>query len=383
MGTHRRALRAAWIAAALAFAGCGAKTGLLIPDSGPDAGMDAAMDAGVDTGVCMPEELVLERRGAQVIFAVDRSNSMDDTIDGERRDPAGDPRPSRWDILGTTLGTVLTDADPLLDIGAKFFPGVVREGPDVTPEEACSVDPGIDLPPARGNVPALLATFARTGPGGGTPTAPALEEVRAFFERRPAFGVPRFVVLATDGGPNCNPDTGVPPDRCVCTGPPTTCTDNPTFGPYNCLDEPSTLPVIEGIFSTFDAPVYVIGMDDPTRPDLADVLDRMAVAGGRPRDVPGERRFYSVRRTEDLRGALTTITESIARCVFNVAPIPRPAATVEVRIDGVLVARDGTRSEGWDFSNPDRSELTLFGGACGRVTATDGTVTAEILCEAE
>lgn len=381
MGTRRRALRAAWIAATL-LVGCGAKTGLLIPDSGPDAGMDAAMDAGVDTGVCMPEELALERRGAQVIFAIDRSNSMDDTIDGQHRDP-GDPRPSRWDILGTTLGTVLADADPLLEIGAKFFPAVQIEGRDTTPEEACSVDPGIDIPPARSNVPALLAVFARTGPGGGTPTASALGEVQAFFERRPAFGVPRFVVLATDGGPNCNPDTGVPPDRCVCTGPPPTCNDSPMFGPYNCLDEGSTLPVIEGIFTTFEAPVYVIGLDDPMRPDLADVLDRMAVAGGRPRDIPGERRFYSVRRTEDLRGALTAITESIARCVFNVSPTPRPDATVEVRIDDVLVARDGTRTEGWDFTSPDRSELTLFGGACARVTATDGTVTAEILCEPE
>jgi hypothetical protein len=381
MGTRRRALGACIAAATLLSVGCGAKTGLLIPDSGPDAGMDAAMDAGVDTGVCMPEELALERRGAQILFAIDRSNSMDDTIEGERRDP-GDPRPSRWDILGTTLGAVLADADPLLEIGAKFFPAVQPEG-RVTPEEACSVDLGIDIPPARNNVPALLATFARTGPGGGTPTAPALEEVQAFFERRPAFGVPRFVILATDGGPNCNPDTGVPPDRCVCTGPPATCTDNPEFGPYNCLDEPSTLPVIEAIFTTFDAPVYVIGLDDPMRPDLADVLDHMAVAGGRPREIPGERRFYSVRRTDDLRNALTTITDSIARCVFNVSPIPRPDASVELRVDDVLIARDGTRTEGWDFSAPDRSEITLFGGACERVTVTGGTVTAEILCEAE
>jgi hypothetical protein len=357
---------------------CGAKTGLLIPDAsrGPDAGMDAGPDAGPDSGVCQPRPVALVRRGAQVMFVVDRSSSMADTFDGRDPEP-GELR--RWDLVGQVLGQVLGDADPLLEVGAKFYP---RALPEVimTPEEACSVDTGIDLSPNRGNVPAFLDIFATTEPRGGTPTALGLGEVRDFFASRPAPGVPRFVILATDGGPNCNPDTGIPHTVCLCTGQPEDCSSDATFGPFNCIDEMRTLEVIESIFTDNNIPVYVIGILDPTRPDLADVLDQMADAGGRPREVPGERRFYSAAEPDDLRAAVTTITESIARCVFRVDPVPGPLDRVELRIDDILIPRDPGRIEGWDFTSEGRSELTLFGGACERVTRTGGEVSAEIEC---
>lgn len=355
--------------------GCGAKTGLLVPDA--DVLPDAGMDAGIDAPMCRPEIVNLTRRGAQVVFTVDRSNSMDDTIDGRERPPATDP--SRWDLVGRTLGEVLTVADPLLEIGAKFYPGVRVV---MTPEDACAVDPGIDIAPARGRIDDLLSIFRTTVPGGGTPTAVALGEVERFFSTRPAPGVPRFIVLATDGGPNCNPDTGVPPTVCLCTGSRADgdCAD-PTFGPYNCIDDRRTLDIIERLSGELSVPVYVIGIDDPTRPDLGDVLDDMARRGGRPRDaLPGERLFYSVARVDDLREALTTITNSISRCIFEVDPVPTLDAIVEITVDGVRIAQDGTRSEGWDFTAPDRSEISLFGGACERVTETGGMVVATILC---
>ena len=46
-----------------------------------------------------------------------------------------------------------------------------------------------------------------------------------------------------------------------------------------------------------------------------------------------------------------------------------------------VLRRDGTRTEGWDFTASDRSEITLFGGACARATDTGGDVVATILCD--
>jgi predicted small lipoprotein YifL len=382
---HRAIRRAVGLfAIALALASCGAKTGLLIPDASqlPDGGMDAGRDAGPDASdaqICRPDPVALERRGAQILFVVDRSNSMRASIEGEENAPVGR---RRWDVLALALEAVLRDADPLLEIGAKFYPRW-SETPATTPEEACSTARGIDLAPARRNVVPLLTLFRDTGPFGGTPTAVGLGEVRDYFRRTPAPDVPRFVVLATDGGPNCNPDTGVPANVCVCTGIPSFCTGDPEFGPYNCLDEARTLAATRSLFEELGVPVYVIGIDDPTRPDLADVLDRIAIAGGRPRGVPGERQFYSVRRTDDLRGALGTITDSISRCVFTVEPAPSEDDVVEVRLEGSTVPRDPSRTEGWDFTRPDRSELSLFGDACDRVQAGDDDVVAEITCPEE
>jgi hypothetical protein len=389
----RRNAAGAFVAVAIGIlVGCGAKTGLLIPDASLDAGMDAGVDAGTDAGidssVCMPDELALERRGAQLLFVVDRSNSMNRTLDDRVPEPGED---TRWELVAQVLDEVLSEADPtLLEVGAEFFPGIIPDRPDIGPMEACAVDPGIDLRPGPGNVDRLLAFFDSTGPDGGTPTAAALEEVRSYFERRPTLNVPRFVILATDGGPNCNPSPTPPPPMCVCTGQPGQC--NPAEPPvgvgeyaaYNCLDENPTLNVIERLFDELGIPVYVIGIDDPTRPDLATVLDRMAIEGGRPRDEDlGGRRFYSVRRPADLRGALTTITESISNCVFEVSPPPTADATVSVTIDGLRVPRDRTRTEGWDFTTPERDELTLFGGACERATRTEGEVLAIVECPSE
>ena len=357
--------------------GCGAKTGLLIPDADLpfDAGMDAGTDAGIDAPICMPQPIALSRRGAQVMFVLDRSNSMDDTLQGDDREP-DDPRPSRWDEVGRALSDVLRGGDPLLEVGAKIYPNV----PDMigSPEDACMVASGIDLAPGPGRVERFLDLIMSTVPAGGTPTASALGSVERFYTSRPAVGVPRFVVLATDGGPNCNPDPMPGPPECVCTGAPENCLD-PRFGPFNCLDEGSTIDVIRRL-NDLSIPVYVIGINDPTRPDLADVLDRMADAGGRPRATPGERRFYSVGRRDELEGALMTITSTIARCVFELDPVPPADATLAVAMDGLLIPQDGTRTEGWDFTAPDRSEITLFGGACARVTGSGAMVTAEISC---
>ena len=378
MGARRFALLVV-----LFCSGCGAKTGLLIEDSGVamDTAVDTMPDTIEDAPMCTPDPIRLERRGAQIFFAVDRSNSMADTIDGEDL-PDGELRGSRWYTLRDALSAALAGSDPLLEIGAKFYPGIDAGMPD-TPEQACGIDPGIDLEPGRNNVEPLLDFFNATVPGGGTPTASGLNEIGDYFASRPEPFVPRFVVLATDGGPNCNPDTGVPPGMCVCTGQPFQC--DPTgpammFAPYNCLDEARTLAAVTAIAS-LGVPVYVVGIDDPTRPDLADVLDAMAIAGGRPREEGLGRRFYSVRRPEDLDEALMSITDNITRCVFTMAPRPAVDAVVEIRVGDAFVPRDPTRSEGWDFTEPDRSEVTLFGGACARAVASVDGVTAEILCD--
>jgi len=375
-------MRSLAFASVLLLLGCGAKTGLKIPDAGdaPDAGMDAGYDSGVDAAACFPEPVALERRGAQVMFVVDRSNSMNDTLDGQDPIPG---EPTRWNILGDTLTDVLEDRDPLLEIGAKFYPSVFGPIPGDMPMQACVVDMGIDVPPARGRLGRIRDLFNSTSPAGGTPTAAALNEVARFYASRPAPGVPRFVVLATDGGPNCSPDPPEDHTTCLCTGGPMDCLDD-VFGPLNCIDDVRTIEVIRRLNEDLEIPVYVIGIDDPTRPDLADVLDQMAIAGGRPLgEEEATRRFYSVGERDELEGALTTIADTIARCVFELSPVPPPAARVEVAVDGLIIPRDGTRSEGWDFTAPDASEITIFGGACERVTATDGDVTAEILCDEE
>src|SRR5690606_21029483 len=121
--------------------------------------------------------------------------------------------------------------------------------------------------------------------------------------------------------PNCNPDTGVDPAVCVCTTERDDCGISPA-GPYNCLDDGRTLMLMDEIHSVHDIPIYVVGIDNRDREDLVDVLERMAVAGGRPRDLPGERAYYSVREPDDFAEALDTVNRLIADCTFVVSSRP-------------------------------------------------------------
>lgn len=343
--------------ATLAAGGCGAKTGLLVPDGGVAA--DAAVD--VDAGACPGIPVPLERRNVETVFLIDRSGSMELTWDGR---PGGVGLPSRWDIVAGSLAVVLPPYDNQLLVGGKVFPFGL----------GCDVGGGLDVPPRRDNVPALLALFDRFVPEGGTPAAVALENVLA--DLGTVRDDPAVVVLAMDGGPNCNPMPGTPPDRCVCTGLPGSCVANAS----QCLDDLRMLDVLRTASDVRGVPVVVIGIDDPSRPELSDFLDEMAVAGGFPRPPGAERRFYNAREPEDLAIAFERIAEQISRCVLAVPRPPPAGATVSVTVDGEPLPRDPDRLDGWDWTDEARGAMGFFGPTCDALRAREVDIRAEVVC---
>lgn len=352
--------------------GCGAKTGLLIPDA--DTSTDAGMDAGVDAGTppdagfdaaCPDLPVSLERSEVETVLLIDRSGSMSLSWEGL---PGGTGLPSRWEIVRDTLASVLPPHDRQLALGAKIFPNGTE----------CNVRGGLDVRPRVGAVGDILALFDRWVPEGGTPTARALQNTLADLDA--ASDVPRVIVVAMDGGPNCNEDTGVPPDMCVCTGPRRSCLAPAPDGPQACLDSAATLEIVRQAYEEQGVPVVVIGIDDPSRPDLSDFLDEMAIAGGWPRPVGEERRFYNAREPEDLGSAFGDIAELISRCVL-VAPDPPPeGSTVVVRLAGELVEQDPAHIDGWDWTDEARGAMAFFGPACDRLRDGDPPVEADIIC---
>ena len=153
-------------------------------------------------------------------------------------------------------------------------------------------------------------------------------------------------------------DPRIDPLTCVCTSGPTDCRREPALGVFGCLDDARTVDTI-GMTARAGIPVFVIGIDDPGRPDLADVLDAMAVAGGRPRTTPGERSFYSVQSAAELRDALDTITGTISRCSFVSPSVPADESTFFIEIDGVRIPRTG-----WEWTARPIGEFELGPDAC-------------------
>jgi len=366
--------------------GCGAKTGLEVapgmdagrrdagaPPPRPDAGRP---DAGPVPEECAPQPVALARRRVEVLFVIDRSSSMTQTPDGEI---AETPIESRWIALREALREALVGRDDGLGVGALFYPDTFFFGGNI--ESNCQVREEIDLPIAFGNGEALIAQFAeRSPPQGATPTARALEVADRLFSSRGDREVARFVVLATDGGPNCNPEPATPPPACVCTGlDPMTCDpeENPTAA-YTCLDDEGSLTAVERIAND-DVPVFVVGItDEEDRPELRETLDVLARAGGRPRS--GETAYYDVTSAGELAEAMGTITDSISRCTFYLPLGWRVSTVEELSIEGVPLGRDPTRREGWDLTDAERGEVTLYGAACDAGAAPGVTITALPAC---
>jgi hypothetical protein len=376
--SSRVALASCLATTLVALASCGSRTGLwgsdvvgALPDGSvlPEASLvDAPLDGQV---TCTPGRFVFEVATAQLMFVLDRSGSMAFSLDGQRPDPRGNLPPgvlSRWDTLRDALSTTITPFDSALAMGAKFYPEVALPGPSL-PDEACRTDLGVGIAPARGNTRAILDVFDTTSPNGGTPTAEAVRLAAEYL--KDTRSVARTMILATDGAPNCN--GGLDPTSCVCTAASGNCNGG-NGGEFNCLDDGRTISAVRDIFQTLKIPVYVIGIGSTERPAFLQVLDDMAVAGGRPR--PTAPFHYNVQTSAEMKAAFSAISDSIAKCTYLTPSAPTDPNAISVEINGKSIPRDTTQTNGWNWVDQAFGTLAFFGPACAAATASTTTVTS-------
>lgn len=316
------------------------------PDAGPrDAG---SPDAGPpDAGPCVPRPLPLVPALPTAMFVIDRSGSMLQDLDGNQ-----DGGLSRWDVLESSLRSVLPPLDRRIALGALMYP---------VQSDGCIAPTTVELSPALNNATRLLSLFTSTGPVGGTPTAEALSLAASHLRTLRTATSARAVILATDGAPNCN--GALMRTTCVCTSPPA--------GPSNCdsashcLDDQRTFAALRDLFS-MGLPTYVIGIGSGLN-QFATTLDQMALAGGVPRMGIGPR-YYSVANQAELTDAFSRITAQLTRCTFLLNGLTLND-TFAVQVDGVDV-RQGP--DGWEWLDQANGELRLHGMACDR--AAGGSV---------
>jgi hypothetical protein len=367
MSDHRRA-KVRWsVFVAILAGGCGAKTGLLVPDvTLPEDVVDVVDVQDVrdvrDVPRCLPGSFDLISRGAEIMLVIDRSGSMNQSLAGGGGGGGGT---SKWRTMRNALATVLPRVDDRVNIGALFYPEEAAE----SRMAACELAnvPSVDLAPGLRATPNVLGYFDTTGPGGGTPTAAALLRSFTYYIRNPNPSRARFIVLATDGGPNCN--ASLDASSCMCTGGGGGggmgggCRSDAT----RCLDDARTIRSIEQLATNpiTPMPTYVIGLAGDNEVTYAQTLTAMAIAGGRPnRTASGAPTFYDIRQPEELTAALNTIANNIARCTFIAPSRPRNDSLLSITVNGVTVTRDTTQINGWNWTDRAIGEITLFGNAC-------------------
>ncbi len=336
--------------------GCGRGTPLRYPLVDVDAGVDGGLE---DGGVpCIPGVVTLTRARATVLFVLDRSGSMND--------PFGDT--SKWGALGRGLNQSLPGVDQTMAVGAYLFPST-------TSLDTCAVRSTAELSPALGNVDNLVNLFRTYSPRGGTPTADALPQAAAVLNRIRAARSARALVLATDGAPGCNRTLDA--NTCVCTLPSSPLQPSPCIGnPGNCLDDVRTIAALDAITAS-GLPTWVIGIQNASDAVFIDVLNRMAVAGGKPRATSP--RFYPANSPSQLTQALTTIRDQVGSCTFLTTSVPDAQGDIRVILNGREVPEDPTGQEGWSWADRSNGELVFAGVACVEAS-TLAVVTANVGC---
>jgi len=292
-----------------------------------------------------------------IYFVLDRSGSM--------------ATPDKWSQVRVTVAKIVRSLGPRANFGAMIFPGPSAADVCAPGKEVMPVTPG-DPPSSGVDGPAttMLLAVTRVAPGGGTPTGSSLMAART---RLGGVSGRKFVILATDGAPNCNPNASCSYDRCQANMEdipgcpkegPFNCCEPPDGYRENCTDTTSTLGAI-GALKHGGIPVYVVGL--PGAAPYASLLDEMATAGGTA--LPTSPRYFAVNAaSEDLMlAALKKIAAQITgTCTFDLKDEPANAGLVNVYLDDVVLPYEPVN--GWTMSG---KTVTLMGTSCERVKNGD------------
>ena len=305
---------------------------------------------------------------ANVLLVIDKSSSMDDQPNGFELE--------KWAALKAALAPALEAVQDEMSFGLLLYPFNQQTEIPLDCFEGCCEVPSasaaleVDIEPGSSSVSKVMAALDAASPGGGTPTAAALDAALAYFTTGAGKDLKgdRFVLLATDGGPNCgDASTTCASDHCtpnldgLCPADQGNCCRGE--GSY-CLDDAAVVQKIQALAAA-SVPTFVIGI--PGTESYADYLNAFAVAGGVPN--PQGPNYYAVSAKGGVAGLTKTFsditTHLVRSCDVDLGMAAPNKQLVNVAVDCDLVPfEDGA---GWDIMSDAPSTLVLSGDTCDRV----------------
>jgi hypothetical protein len=207
---------------------------------------------------------------------------------------------------------------------------------------------------------------------GGTPVAATLTKMAGVLAELHG---DTFVVLITDGAPNCNAELACGASGCIpnienlsyagvdCTPSHNCClpTDADPGANRSCVDDQASLQAVQSLAAA-GIRTFVVGM--PGSEPYVDLLNGMAELGGTARD--GEPKYYPVSDTEALQQSLVAIAASVAiSCELPLDYEPPDRDFVNVYFDGALVDYDP--DAGWEWTSD--GHVAIRGEACEQLSA--------------
>jgi hypothetical protein len=280
-----------------------------------------------------------------MLIVLDRSGSMNP----DNNDDATD----RWGGSRDALIDVTEAFDHQVRFGLMTFPGVAAGGGG---DSQCA--PGkLDVPIGLNTGPSIATTLGSMQAEGRTPTAAALEAalpIVATSVGPDEVAGAKYVLLVTDGDPNCGSNTG-----------------GRGGGGRDDVARMATIRAIEALTAA-GVKTFVVGYQTAGT-DFVDQLDRMAAAGG-----TGATKHTSVESGSDLNATLSQIASKLVSCTYQLKGAVADPAKVLVSVAGrprnLNAADDGWRLES------DHRTVTLLGRACMEVES-GGVFAVQVTCE--
>jgi hypothetical protein len=292
---------------------------------------------------------------------------------------------TKWIMLGNALKEALGGVQEQMNLGLIMYPYDPAAGAAQT-GVTCAVADGsasvnVPIGPGTQTVDDIVRIVQATKPSGGTPTAAALQAAFNYFSTGAGASQPgnKYVLLATDGGPNCNSlntscrsnpdlctanlDAQAPNAMVSCTRPNCCITGTDTLRSELCLDNGA---VVDAITKLKGAGVttYVVGI--PGTEIYSQYLDQFAEASGQLSG--GAKKYYEVTADGGVKSLTDTftgiVTQLVHSCDIPLDPAPDDPNFVNVAIDCEIKTKDDP-SAGWEIMGGNT--LHLKGATCDRV----------------
>lgn len=323
--------------------------------SGGSGGEDFFFDAGMTGpppadagGLCGNDIHQIVTDPPNVYFVLDASGSMGELVSGG----------TRYSVVQSAAGKIVKKLKLLIKAGAATFPG----------DESCAAGHEV-FAPAFDQATQFQSAIQNVAPSGGTPTAATL---KALLPKLTALPGKTVVVLATDGGPNCNaaascdvsgcmPNIEGCSDKC-CQQNTNCCAPNGPGGPEMCVDHDPAVAAVAALAAA-GIRVFVIGI--PGSQTYGKVLSDMALAGGAA--LTTYPFYYKVDDLGTLSAILSAAAGSAIPCEFTLDAAPEVPDYTNVYFDQDVVKQDA--ANGWTWASP--TTITLHGAACNQLHSGD------------
>jgi hypothetical protein len=331
--------------------------------------------------------LAFNRPKPNMMILEDKSGSM-----GSPVTPGG---PSKIDVLKQVMGDFLTNNPTVARVGLTKFPNSAC-APSTSPDVLSPVPPG-----SAGDADPVLIAASQSAntalqtltPEGGTPTAGSLK----FLDDNPTLVADptrdNFVLLLTDGLPNCNPN--LDGSSCVCTS---TANNAPPCSNTDCLDNVAAVSTITTLQSDHGIKTIVIGFGGDVVGGIAQTtLEAMAEAGGFVRKCPNtnqscgtnnpcnlatalcSKQYFEATDGQALADALAEIGSSLTQesCKYNLVDVPSDPSLISVVVNGTPYLPG---PDTWRYDPPPANQVVFQGKLCDQIKGNtpDNPVRLEI-----